>query len=173
MASNSTLKKDLEFGLKSEEKVKGTLEQAFGCPLTKQSSFCRMDFRNSSSTLYVELKTRRIRHNQYDTIIIGANKVRFCTDPDKDYYFVYSCLDGIYYIKYDEELFSTFDGVRGFERNTRDEAHVNHPTDVVLIPTKLLKKLGSEPIYVSEEPLVMPPTRGVPMFSSVPQALSP
>lgn len=89
-------------------------------------------------TIYAELKSRRIKHDEYDTAIIGLNKIEACTNPDVDYYFVYSYLDGIYYIKYDKTLFSTFVVDTSYQRSDRVGCS-NRPSAVVYVPIKNLK----------------------------------
>ena len=109
---------DLEFGLKSEENTKSVLEQFLGCELKKTGTYAAMDFVNEPKTIYVELKTRRVNHDQYPTALIGKNKVDFCKISNSTCYFVYVYMDGIYYIKYDKKLFDSFE-LRDYERGQR------------------------------------------------------
>lgn len=62
---------DLKFGFKSEEDIHGFLEQHFGFLLKSKlnpemGEFYEFDKYNDS--FFIEMKTRRIRHNQYDTL---------------------------------------------------------------------------------------------------------
>jgi hypothetical protein len=128
---------DIAFGEKSEVSLMGRIEGLVRQPLTRQGGFNVMDYTNASKTVYVELKTRRIRHDAYSTAIIGKNKIDFCSDPSKEYYFVFSYSDGVFYIKFDAKLFSSFETQREFLRGERDDC-VNRPQVVKLIPTNLL-----------------------------------
>jgi hypothetical protein len=99
---------DLTLGLNSEQKNKATLERFFGCNLHKTGTYDPMDFTDEAQTIYLEMKTRRVNHNQYPTALIGKNKVDFCEKSNATCYFVYVYLDGLFYIKYDKALFDTF-----------------------------------------------------------------
>ena len=110
---------DMNFGLKSEEKNKATLEHFFGMGLKKTGQYDPMDYTDEAQTIFIEMKTRRINHNQYPTALIGKNKVDFCKTSNATCYFVYVYLDGMFYVKYDPELFATFE-CADFERGWRE-----------------------------------------------------
>ena len=110
---------DLAFGLQSEINNKALLERFFSCTLQKTGTFDPMDMTDENRTIYIELKTRRVKHNQYPTALIGKNKVDFCAKTSAVCYFVYVYMDGLYYIKYDKELFDTFE-CADYERGWRD-----------------------------------------------------
>jgi len=130
-------KNDIVFGEKSEVSLLSRVEGLVGQSLARQGGFNIMDYANMNKTVYVELKTRRIRHNAYPTAIIGKNKVDFCSDPSKEYYFVFSYLDGVFYIKFDAELFASFETEGEFVRGERDDC-LNRPQSVVFVPSRLL-----------------------------------
>jgi len=134
-----TLRDDLSFGLSSETNNRAVIEQFLDVTLEKTDSYSVMDWADNNKTVYVELKTRRIRHDTYPTAIIGANKVAFCSDPNKEYYFCYSYLDGLYYIKYDAEVFAQFERDDNYERGFRPDAS-NISSKVVFIPVNLLNR---------------------------------
>jgi len=133
-------KNDIIFGEKSEGTLLERIEGLIGQPLARQGGFNIMDYTNANKTVYVELKTRRIRHDAYSTAIIGKNKILFCSDPSKEYYFVFSYLDGVFYIKYDAQLFSSFEVQNDFYRGEREDC-VNRAQCVVMIPTKLFLRI--------------------------------
>jgi len=133
-------KNDIIFGEKSEGTLLNRIEGLVGQPLARQGGFNIMDYTNANKTVYVELKTRRIRHDTYSTAIIGKNKIDYCSDPSKEYYFVFSYLDGVFYIKYDDQLFSSFEVQNDFWRGEREDC-VNRAQCVVLIPTKLFLQI--------------------------------
>lgn len=115
----------------------GRIEGLVGQPLSRQGGFNIMDYTNASKTVYVELKTRRIRHDAYSTAMVGKNKVEFCNDPTKNYYFVFCYTDGVFYIKYDKALFATFREENDFMRGERADC-VNRPQRIVHIPREQL-----------------------------------
>lgn len=115
----ATKTEDMNFGLKSEEKNKATLEHFFGCGLKKTGTYDPMDYTDETQTIFIEMKTRRIKHDQYPTALIGKNKVDFCKTSNATCYFVYVYLDGMFYVKYDPELFATFE-CADFERGWRE-----------------------------------------------------
>jgi hypothetical protein len=114
-----TKTEDLNFGLKSEEKNKATLEDFFRVGLKKTGTYDPMDYVDEAKTIFIEMKTRRINHNQYPTALIGKNKVDFCKTSNATCYFVYVYLDGMFYVKYDDNLFNTFE-CADFERGWRE-----------------------------------------------------
>jgi hypothetical protein len=134
----ATQSADLAFGLKNEDAIKSQIEMIAGTPLIKQGGFSTMDYTNDSKTVYVELKTRRIKHDDYLTALIGVNKVEFCSDPTKNYYFVFCYSDGIYYIKYNAEIFATFERSDHYYRGARSDC-MNSVQSVFYVPIERLK----------------------------------
>jgi hypothetical protein len=132
---------DINFGLKSEETNKVTLENFFGCGLKKTGTYDPMDYTDEAKTIYFEMKTRRINHNQYPTALIGKNKVDFCKTSNATCYFVYVYLDGMFYVKYDPELFDTF-VCEDYQRGWR-AGGVAPVSPYVFIPYKYLTPLTS------------------------------
>jgi len=133
-------KNDIVFGETSEVNLMSRIEELVQCPIARQGGFNIMDYTNANKTVYVELKTRRVNHTAYPTALIGKNKILFCSDPTKTYYFVFCYLDGVFYIKYDAQLFSTFECENDFLRGERSDC-VNKAQTIVLIPTHLLLPL--------------------------------
>jgi hypothetical protein len=135
------VKDDVGFGTNNEQRHFGTIEKFLGCGIVKApNAYATLDFWNDKKTIYAEMKSRRIYSTQYATSIIGKNKLDACdADPTKQYYFFYVYLDGVFYIKYDKELFSTFEIVdyKRFDRSDRREVAKPH----CFIPNKLLKKI--------------------------------
>jgi len=100
--------------------------------------YSSFDFHNSDRTVFAELKTRRIRHNQYPTTIISADKIAHIEDG-KDYYFIWAYVDGLYYLKYDPNLWEKFECkmYRRFDRSDRVEVPKPH----IFIPCSHLTPL--------------------------------
>lgn len=132
---------DLLYGLSNEVKHIPTFNEFFGTTFTRQAGYSVMDYVANNNTVYLELKTRRITYNQYPTILVGQNKIDFCKDHSKTYYFAWAMNNGIYYIKYDKEVFDTFDVEVGFQRGDRSDCY-DRPSDVVHVPMNLLTKLS-------------------------------
>lgn len=135
---------DLKMGEENELKNVATLSSFFKTDLSKNNGkFATIDWSNQSNTIYVELKSRRIYHNLYPTALIGLNKVNFCNDPTKNYYFVYAYTDGLFYIKYDKELFKTFE-IKQLKIGLRNDVNRIELSDVMHIPTKHLIKIENK-----------------------------
>ena len=135
----ATKSADLAFGTKNEDVIKAQIESIAGTPLIKQGGYSVMDYTNDTKNVYVELKTRRIKHDAYPTALIGANKIEFCSDPTKNYYFVFCYSDGIYYIKYDASVFNTFERSDNYYRGERSDCY-NPAQSVFYIPIERLVK---------------------------------
>jgi len=133
-------REDITYGTQSEEVVLSKLNSFFKKDLQLQGGFSVMDYCDKAKTTYFELKTRRLMRNQYPTTIIGANKIEFCKNENTDYYFVFSFLDGIYYIKYNKELFDTFERDDNYYRGRRTDC-ANVRQHIVHIPVSRLTKL--------------------------------
>jgi hypothetical protein len=132
---------DLKMGEDNEIKNVDLISEFLKTELIKDTNkFSIMDWTNKSNTIYVELKSRRFSYKLYPTTIIGSNKINFCNDPTKNYYFVFSFIDGLYYIKYDKELFKDF-VVKNMQINYRKDVGYNEINNVVHIPINLLKKI--------------------------------
>ena len=147
-------REDLAFGAKSEIETLPILQTLAGSPLIKTAPFHPMDYTNEAMTVFVELKTRRIRHDQYPTALIGKNKIDFCFDPaTTTYYFCFSYNDGLYSIKYDPEVFKTFRVEDEYVRSPRYGC-ANIPQKVVHIPHEFLTKVNGSPSPSQVAPVV-------------------
>ena len=135
-----TQRDDLLFGGASEQKNITILSTFFGTLLNKTKANAIFDFADEGNTIYVELKTRRVNHDQYHTAIIGKNKIDYCSNPNIRYYFVYQYNDGLYYIQYDKDLFETFDVETEYYRSRRADCP-NRAQTIVHIPHTLLKPI--------------------------------
>ena len=141
----ATFQSDYNFGISSEMTNKNVLEKVFQTTFTRRGGMVTFDYDNldtptKPTTIYAELKTRRIKHNAYPTALIGANKVWVASqNPNAEYWFVYNYTDGIYGIKYDKELFSSFNH-GDFQRGERPDK-TDLPQDCYFIPHECLIKL--------------------------------
>jgi hypothetical protein len=72
-----------------------------------------MDFVDEINKYFFELKSRRINKNKYDTTFINFCKITeadrlISLDLSTKIYFIFNFSDKLTYIKYDKELFKTF-----------------------------------------------------------------
>jgi hypothetical protein len=141
----ATFKSDYDFGIASEKTNHTILEKVFKTPFIRRGGKAIFDYDNldvstKPTTIYAELKTRRINHNWYPTALIGANKVWAASqNPAAEHWFVYNYMDGIYGIKYDKTVFSGFEH-GDFQRGERSDKN-DKPQDCYFIPYKSLIKL--------------------------------
>jgi len=120
--------------------VSASLNREFNTTLERRGGFYTFDYagpQTTGRTIEIELKTRRIRHDQYPTTMVGQNKIDYCSSPNVDYYFAFNFSDGLYYIKYDRALFDTFERRNDFVRSYRNDCP-NPVQSVVYIPNNLL-----------------------------------
>lgn len=130
---------DLIFGKKNENENLPIIKRFFGfddLEIDLNNPFSTIDFVNDF--ILIELKSRRIEHDKYDTCFIGYNKFKhFKKNNDKECYIVYKYTDGLYHIKFDYELFKTFN--TQVQNTWRDG--ICEKSKVVLIPIKHLIKM--------------------------------
>jgi len=130
---------DLEYGKASELAVLPMINKHFNDNAVASSEvYSTQDF-FSQNAVY-ELKSRKIVHNLYPTALIGCNKaILKQEDREKSLYFVFSYLDGLFYIKYDEQRFSEWKSV--FQRNARLGCR-DLPHEVFHIPYNALTRIN-------------------------------
>ncbi len=103
----SKKQQDLDFGISKETELLETIRSLPFCEDVVKTT-CMYDFIDfESETTFCELKSRRIKHNQFDTALIGCNKITKMKRNGKQYnYLVWNYLDGIFYLKYDPNTFT-------------------------------------------------------------------
>lgn len=102
-----SLQKDLTFGLNSEDTTKPMIEKWIGGSINKLDQLNLFDFEVENKKILIELKTRRIKHNKYNTALIGKNKIIYANQKLKEgyeLYFVYNYTDGLFYVKFNENM---------------------------------------------------------------------
>ena len=63
--------------------------------------YALFDFNNDKT--FIELKSRRCKHDTYHDTMIGMNKVyRARENPDNEYIFCFNFTDGLYYFKHSD-----------------------------------------------------------------------
>jgi len=101
---NNIKRNDLNFGFISEEEIHNILEGAFGT-LLRSSKNPEMgkfyEFDKYNEDYFIEVKTRRIKHDKYPSLFFGQNKLikgdeilKKC--PDLRIFYLWRCNDGIY-----------------------------------------------------------------------------
>lgn len=131
-------KRDYNYGVEKEQEVKPLLEKYFNTTLCKtENNMCCYDFENEDKNLLIELKSRRVKYNQYPTTLLCKSKLDFAKqlNDDIDLYFVFHFTDdGLYYIKYTKDLLDypikririyRGDFVSNIEINTKDLVKIN------------------------------------------------
>lgn len=106
---NYLKKKDIQFGESKEINLLEDINKHFNTKLKKLGKMHPFDFTNEEYSHYFELKSRRCRLRTYAETMIGMSKIKFIHHhPNRNYTFLFSFTDGLYYIDYDKELFDTF-----------------------------------------------------------------
>ena len=130
---------DLDFGLNAEINIEDTLKKYFKGLRKKKGKNDPFDWDIDNGVL--ELKTRRINHDKYDTLFFGKNKF----DKGECYlkegmrvYYIFNCKDGIYY--WEQNASQCFHKKGG--RFDRGRPEVQMLTNV---PIQHLKKLDTLP----------------------------
>lgn len=116
---------DLKFGYKSESDIHEYLETHFGKLNYFEDRFYEFDKYNEK--YLIELKTRRIRHDQYDSLMFGFNKFNKGEElleekPDLQIYYIFRCTDGIFYWKHG----STDYDIKVSGRRDRGRSEMHH-----------------------------------------------
>jgi hypothetical protein len=104
-----TKQEDIKNGLKSEKAILPLLKKKFNDDSIVKTTdkYCVYDFEGKHCR--IEVKTRTNEYNRYPTTLLGSNKVYNAESFQGEYYFVFVFTDKAYYIKYDAELFDSFD----------------------------------------------------------------
>ena len=152
--TSPTQKKDIAFGLKSEEDNLNILQSFLDTQLERKGGYAVFDFENPNKTIFVELKSRRIGSKTFDTAIIGFNKIAFADHfgNDAQFWFAFCYIDGIFVIKYNKEQFDKYEVRNDYVRGARNDT-TNKPDKVVMIPMIDLTELVEveEDIKVEEK----------------------
>ena len=129
--------KDLQFGLQSEKDQLPIIRKYFNDPTIERATktFSVNDYLSSNKRL--ELKTRTFNYNKYETTMIGLSKTKDAIKFDGEYFFLFKFTDGLYFIKYDKELFDTFEVKMG----GRQDRNVKEFNKYVYIPIEFLQEI--------------------------------
>ena len=103
---------DLSFGFKSESDIHEILEEYFGTlKNTKDIYGSHFEFDKVNDEYFIEIKTRRINHNQYDSLFFGKNKFvkgneLIEENPEVRIFYLWKCYDGIFGWEHDSSPYS-------------------------------------------------------------------
>ena len=99
----SKYKENILYGLKQEKAIHTKLEGIYG-KLETTDYWSPIDFKNEN--YMIELKSRRIKHNQYKTLIFGKNKLNYFLEnrtTNEKFIVIWRCLDGDYMWEYRDD----------------------------------------------------------------------
>jgi hypothetical protein len=134
-----SLKNDLTYGLNKEIDILPILINNWSDETNIRNTkdiyndeYCSYDFESDNKTSW-EVKSRRNTKLKYPTTIFPVHKIR---DVDTSQYFVFNFTDGGSYIKYDKELFKTFNkrmiGVKRIGASSKPVQHYEIPVDILI-----------------------------------------
>jgi len=115
---------DIFYGLDQEKKTLEILKLYFKDEnIIKNNRFSIIDFESDSKL--IELKSRRVKYNQYLTTIVGLNKIEQFKKSNKKCYFIFNFIDGLYYIEYSSNFdkylikneYIIRDGIKEYKKN--------------------------------------------------------
>jgi len=107
-----------QFGDVNETAFFNLLKQNGITNITQTDKYSPYDFKIklNNKIVYIELKTRTIKREQYDTTILAVNKIQYYKDipkRNKVFYAIFGFITETnemeyYYIKYDDDLFNSY-----------------------------------------------------------------
>lgn len=132
---NRSIKEDYEFGKEKEIEIFETIKKYFNDDITFiQYKYSTYDYKGTKSKY--ELKSRTNKYKAFPTTLIPEYKIKYNTNIHFLFYFT----DGLYFIKYDKQLFDTFE-LKEFVRNKRID-YDDKPQLYFFIPIKYLVKIN-------------------------------
>jgi len=110
----SSYKTDYIFGKKKEEEILSIIEDYFKDNI-KQNKERYVKYDYEGTTNIYELKSRTNKYEAYPDTLLPFDKTQL---KDKNQIFLFNFTNGLYFIKYSEDLFKTFK-CQAFKRNQR------------------------------------------------------
>lgn len=126
-------KQEYAYGKQSQQDNLELLKQLVPNIVEIEDTFYPFDFRDEDNTIFIELKTRRNNKDKYPTTMVSHSKI-LKIEEGNTYYFAFKFTDGLYYIKYEKELFDTFE----IKIGGRNDRGIPEYEDYVYIPVELL-----------------------------------
>jgi hypothetical protein len=128
---------DYATGTQAESRLLPIFNSFFDTTFTPTGKYDPMDY--ISPTHDLELKTRTNRYKQYPTTLLPYSKILYAQSSPRKTIFAFNFADGLYYIEYDPELFSTFT-TNEFQRDDRQD-HRDRQQEYIYIPIKSLRPI--------------------------------
>lgn len=126
--------KQLQYGLSNENKILLIIQDVFSKSIKRSKyKYSKYDYYDKQTKYIFELKTRRIEHSKYPTALLNVCKLNY-----NNLIIIYEYTDGLFYIKYDEDLFNSFNS---------NLQHINNYSkiqNVIHIPYQFLTKFSIE-----------------------------
>ena len=103
---------NIEKGDEAEDRLTNTFKNYFCYELIKDPNpYAIMDYH--CSCCLVELKSRNIKKNTFETTMVGMNKINYALKSKKMSYFVFEFTNGLYYWILNKEELKTFEIKKG------------------------------------------------------------
>lgn len=119
------------------------------------------DWIDDVNKIKFELKSRNLRHNSYNTTMIGNNKVKNALkDSEYEYVYFFGFIDGLYEWKLTREnLEKCVTNTGGVSSSSREYTPFNNDKEHLLIPVRDLVKISDKSVYIPNKPVVKPVRR--------------
>ena len=131
-----SFKSDYSFGKKNEVNILSRINNYFKDDIKEVQKQTEVFDFEGNLNIY-ELKSRTNTYKAYNTTLLGYNKI---IKANKGQVFIFSFTDGLYYIKYEEEIFKTFEK-KMFVRNQRNDYNDTEKLYIFIPIDKLTKIL--------------------------------
>lgn len=133
----SSFKKDFDFGISKQNQLLPKICDKFGINIKNiEYKYSKFDYKDETTNINFELKSRRCSSKDYGTTMIPADKLE---NNGQKIILLFDFIDGTYYIEYNKSLFDTFES-KMFRRNDRYD-HYDIEKLYVYIPIKFLQKI--------------------------------
>ena len=137
----ATFKNDFLVGTQNELRLPDRLRNLFCDNIERTPEGSKFDYK--SDRYFYEPKTRNNKYATYPTTLIPYSKVLQEKIFQERQFFIFDFTDGTYYIKYNKDLFETFD-LLDFQRRPRPDI-VDKKQLYYYIPIEHLKKINKNP----------------------------
>lgn len=139
-----TFAADYATGTQAETRLLPTFNTFFKTAFEPTGKYDPFDYISPTHTL--ELKTRTNRYRQYPTTLLPYSKIDHAKASPRKTIFAFNFTDGLYYIEYDPNLFSTFT-TNEFQRDDRPD-HRDRQQRYIYIPIQSLLRINpnAEPV---------------------------
>lgn len=131
------LDEDIKFGSDSEIETLPALQQQFDDDTIVKTTerYCGYDYEGKNKR--IELKSRRNSSSKYLTTMLSTKKVKDAEIYNGEYFFAFQFTDGLFFIKYNKEVFETFEK----KQSGRADRGKVETSDYIYIPISLLTEV--------------------------------